>query len=286
MTDPPRSAARAPSRRPRRLHPLPLRIMHWTNAVAMIIMIGSGWKIYNDEVLFGWLHFPDWITIGGEAQGALQWHFLAMWILVLNGIAYLVYGCFTGRFRRMLCPDPAARADRRPSATRCVSTSRTTISPATTPCRAALCRHHPGRYSAGDLGSGDLEADAVLRADGAVLRLPGRAPGAFPRHGRDRAVPLSCTWRWRCSFRGRSVAMVTGGPCWSDRRVPHAGARSRARHGRRSERMHDVRTPSPSIFRPAAQSIRASSRRTRRSSRRSTAASCCAARSASARCRC
>ena len=87
-----------------RLHPLPLRIMHWTNAVAMIIMIGSGWKIYNDEVLFGRLHFPDWITIGGEQQGALQWHFLGMWILVLNGLAYLIYGIASGRFRRMLFP--------------------------------------------------------------------------------------------------------------------------------------------------------------------------------------
>jgi thiosulfate reductase cytochrome b subunit len=87
-----------------RLHPLPLRIMHWTNAVAMIIMIGSGWKIYNDEVLFGRLHFPDWITIGGEQQGALQWHFLGMWILVLNGLAYVIYGVASGRFRRMLFP--------------------------------------------------------------------------------------------------------------------------------------------------------------------------------------
>jgi len=48
----------------RKLHPLPLRIMHWVNAVAMIILIGSGWGIYNDEVLFGWLHFPELITIG------------------------------------------------------------------------------------------------------------------------------------------------------------------------------------------------------------------------------
>jgi thiosulfate reductase cytochrome b subunit len=87
-----------------RLHPLPLRIMHWTNAVAMIIMIGSGWKIYNDEVLFGRLHFPDWITIGGEQQGALQWHFLGMWVLVLNGLAYVIYGIVSGRFRRMLFP--------------------------------------------------------------------------------------------------------------------------------------------------------------------------------------
>jgi thiosulfate reductase cytochrome b subunit len=88
----------------KRLHPLPLRIMHWTNAVAMLIMIASGWKIYNDEVLFGWLHFPDEITIGGEQQGALQWHFFAMWILGLNGLAYLIYGFTTGRFRRMLTP--------------------------------------------------------------------------------------------------------------------------------------------------------------------------------------
>ncbi len=95
-------ALSAPPTRP--LHPLPLRIMHWTNAVAMLIMVGSGWKIYNDEVLFGWLHFPEWITIGGGPEGALLWHFFAMWIIGLNGLAYLAYGFATGRFRRMLLP--------------------------------------------------------------------------------------------------------------------------------------------------------------------------------------
>lgn len=88
----------------RPLHPIALRVMHWVNAFAIIVMIGSGWKIYNDEVLFGWLHFPDWMTIGGEAQGALQWHFLAMWILMLNGLSYLAYGILTGRFKRKLFP--------------------------------------------------------------------------------------------------------------------------------------------------------------------------------------
>ena len=88
----------------RRLHPLPLRVMHWVNALAMLIMVASGWQIYNDEVLFGWLHFPTWITIGAGPQGALQWHFFAMWILGLNGLAYLAYGFRTGRFRRMLLP--------------------------------------------------------------------------------------------------------------------------------------------------------------------------------------
>jgi thiosulfate reductase cytochrome b subunit len=100
MTD----AVNAKHARTRKLHPLVIRIMHWTNAVMIILMIMSGWKIYNDEVLFGWLHFPDGITLGGEAQGALQWHFLAMWILMLNGLCYLIYTLSSGRFRRMLLP--------------------------------------------------------------------------------------------------------------------------------------------------------------------------------------
>jgi thiosulfate reductase cytochrome b subunit len=87
-----------------RLHPLAIRIMHWTNAAAMIVMIMSGWTIYNDEVLFGWLHFPGWITLGGGPEGALQWHFLAMWVLMANGVVYIAYGLRSGRFQRMLLP--------------------------------------------------------------------------------------------------------------------------------------------------------------------------------------
>ena len=79
-------------------------MMHWINAVAIFIMIGSGWKIYNDDVIFGWLHFPDALTIGKWAQHGLQWHFFGMWIFVLNGLAYLGYGIATGRFRRKLFP--------------------------------------------------------------------------------------------------------------------------------------------------------------------------------------
>src|SRR3984957_1416006 len=88
----------------RRLHPLPVRVMHWINAVAIFIMIGSGWKIYNDDVILGWLHFPDSLVIGKWAQYGLQWHFFGMWIFVLNGLAYLTYGIVTGRFRRKLFP--------------------------------------------------------------------------------------------------------------------------------------------------------------------------------------
>jgi thiosulfate reductase cytochrome b subunit len=78
--------------------------MHWINATAIFVMIGSGWRIYNDDVLFGWLQFPDFLVIGKWAQYGLQWHFLGMWIFVINGLAYLSYGFFTGRFRQKLFP--------------------------------------------------------------------------------------------------------------------------------------------------------------------------------------
>ena len=86
------------------LHPLPVRIMHWVNAAAMIVMIGSGWGIYNDSVIIHGLHFAGAITLGGWAAEHLLWHFAGMWLLALNGLAYLVYGIVTGRLRERLLP--------------------------------------------------------------------------------------------------------------------------------------------------------------------------------------
>src|SRR5246127_2039149 len=91
--------------RPRtRLHRLPLRTMHWINAAAILSMIGRCWGIYNDDFLFGWLHFPYFLVIGKWAQYGLQWHFFGMWIFVLNGVAYLCYGIISGRFWQKLFP--------------------------------------------------------------------------------------------------------------------------------------------------------------------------------------
>jgi thiosulfate reductase cytochrome b subunit len=78
--------------------------MHWINVVAIFIMIGSGWKIYDDDIIFSFLRFPDSVVIGKWAQYGLEWHFFGMWIFVLNGLAYLSYGIATGRFRRKLFP--------------------------------------------------------------------------------------------------------------------------------------------------------------------------------------
>ena len=85
------------------IHPVWVRVTHWINVVAMAVMIGSGWEIYNASPLFPFV-FPRGITLGGWLAGALLWHFAAMWVLAVNGLVYVVLGIVTGRFRRMLVP--------------------------------------------------------------------------------------------------------------------------------------------------------------------------------------
>ena len=91
------------SSREKVIQPAWVRVLHWTNAVAMVLMIMSGWQIYNASPLFGF-SFPGAITLGGWLGGALLWHFAAMWLLMVNGLVYLVAGLATGRFARKLLP--------------------------------------------------------------------------------------------------------------------------------------------------------------------------------------
>src|SRR5215212_8434233 len=86
-----------------KIHPLLVRITHWINAFAILIMVASGWRIYNASPLFGF-KFPAGWTLGGWLAGALQWHFAAMWLLALNGLAYITYGIASGHLRRKLLP--------------------------------------------------------------------------------------------------------------------------------------------------------------------------------------
>ena len=86
-----------------RIHPLVVRITHWVNAFAILVMVASGWRIYNASPLFPF-RIPNELTLGGWLAGALQWHFAAMWLLVINGIVYVTYGVVSGHFRRKLLP--------------------------------------------------------------------------------------------------------------------------------------------------------------------------------------
>ena len=85
------------------VHPLLVRITHWVNALAILVMVLSGWKIYNASPLFDFA-FPDGLTLGGWLAGALQWHFATMWVLAINGMIYLAYGIFSGHLLRRMFP--------------------------------------------------------------------------------------------------------------------------------------------------------------------------------------
>lgn len=86
------------------IHPRWVRLTHWINALAMFMMIGSGWQIYDASPLFRAIEFPRQIALGDWLAGALLWHFAAMWLLVINGIVYVALGVVTGRFQRKLLP--------------------------------------------------------------------------------------------------------------------------------------------------------------------------------------
>ncbi|HWT70621.1 MAG TPA: cytochrome b/b6 domain-containing protein [Oxalicibacterium sp.] len=80
-----------------------LRLTHWANALAVVILVTSGWRIYDASPFFDF-HIPTTITLGGWLGGALQWHFAAMWLLVINGLIYLGINIFSGRLKRQFFP--------------------------------------------------------------------------------------------------------------------------------------------------------------------------------------
>ncbi|MES1265890.1 MAG: cytochrome b/b6 domain-containing protein, partial [Variovorax sp.] len=82
-------------------HPLAVRATHWINAVAVTFMLTSGWAIYNASPILPF-RFPVWTTLGGWLGGAIAWHLAAMWLLVVNGLLYVLYGIASGHFRHEL----------------------------------------------------------------------------------------------------------------------------------------------------------------------------------------
>lgn len=89
------------------IHPWPLRLTHWLNAVAVVMMIGSGWQIYDASPIFAFT-FPPLITIGGWLGAAIAWHLAMMWLLVVNGLTYFLWSAATGHFRKFFPLTPRA----------------------------------------------------------------------------------------------------------------------------------------------------------------------------------
>ena len=90
-------------------HPLVVRLCHWVNSVALVVMAGSGLQIFRAFPSFGpkipqhnFLNVPKAITLGGWLGGALQWHMTFAWIYVATGAVYVGYQIFSGNYRQLM----------------------------------------------------------------------------------------------------------------------------------------------------------------------------------------
>lgn len=98
-------------------HPLVRRVAHWAQALAVLIMIGSGWRIYNDVPILPFT-FPIWITLGGSPDysyarnneggtgNAIAWHFAGMWLLLFGFVLYVLHSLYTRHYRDLLPVTP------------------------------------------------------------------------------------------------------------------------------------------------------------------------------------
>ncbi len=96
-------------------HPIVVRIAHWIMALSVLVMIGSGWRIYNASPIFGFT-FPEAFTLGGDGEAslarhndpgvatALGWHFAGMWLLAASYLLFVLWGLLSGHFRRDFLP--------------------------------------------------------------------------------------------------------------------------------------------------------------------------------------
>lgn len=104
-----------------RRHALTVRVTHWINAIALILLLMSGLQIFNAHPSLYWGQssytgagpifelangFPSWLTIPDVQWLAMgrRWHFFFAWILVINGVAYLIYSIASRHVSRDLVP--------------------------------------------------------------------------------------------------------------------------------------------------------------------------------------
>jgi thiosulfate reductase cytochrome b subunit len=97
-------------------HKLATRWMHWINFPVLTIMIWSGMLIYwaNDvyNVRIGGKvivkFFPEWfykaLHIPHRLAEGMAFHFVFMWVFIINGILYITYTLVSGEWRYLL-PD-------------------------------------------------------------------------------------------------------------------------------------------------------------------------------------
>ncbi len=101
-----------------------VRVTHWINAAALVVLLMSGLQIFNAHPALYWGQssysgrppvfvleegFPGWITIPDTQWFAMgrRWHLFFAWVLVVNGVAYLAHSLASRHVARDLVPTGA-----------------------------------------------------------------------------------------------------------------------------------------------------------------------------------
>jgi thiosulfate reductase cytochrome b subunit len=105
-------------------HSLAVRVLHWINVVALVVLLMSGLQIFNAHPALNWgkssytgaaplfalAHgFPSWLTLPGGQWLAMgrRWHLFFAWLFVINGLLYVVYSVASRHLSRDLTPTRA-----------------------------------------------------------------------------------------------------------------------------------------------------------------------------------
>ena len=99
-------------------HRLFTRAWHWVNAVAVIVLIGSGLMIFNAHPRLYWGHYganfdaawlelprwPGWLTLPSRYSlaGARHWHLAFALVLAFGLLIYMVWGLLNRHIQRDL----------------------------------------------------------------------------------------------------------------------------------------------------------------------------------------
>lgn len=95
-------------------HPLAIRWFHWVNFPLLTVMIWSGFLIYwaNDVyainiagqpfIKFFPQSFYEALNLGYRLAEGMAFHFVFMWLFIINGVLYVLYTIFSGQWRELL----------------------------------------------------------------------------------------------------------------------------------------------------------------------------------------
>jgi thiosulfate reductase cytochrome b subunit len=112
-------------------HSAVVRWTHWLTTISFLALLISGLEIVVSHPRFYWGESGNVLTpalfqlpipasrstiptgygfVLPDQNGWSRYlHFQAAWLAVITGLLYVVYGLFSGHFRRNLLPDPAGR---------------------------------------------------------------------------------------------------------------------------------------------------------------------------------